>query len=95
MSTDAKKPMRAPAVPPGAASAIRANLVGLRQSAGLTQAELSAAAGLSPAAVGLIEQGRSTPSLGTLLALALALDVQPHRLFAGVPNGSKRIPKKS
>lgn len=73
---------RAPAVPPEVGAALRANIVALRQRAELTQSELSARAGLSASAVGLIEQGRSTPSLGTICALARALGVRPERLFA-------------
>jgi transcriptional regulator with XRE-family HTH domain len=67
--------MRAPAASAAIRGTISARVAGLRRAAGLTQALLSQAAGLSPSAVGLIEQGRSTPALGTLESIASALGV--------------------
>ena len=73
---------RPPAVPDHVADAIRRRLRELREAAGLSLAELSARAGLSPAAVSLIERGANSPALGTLCAVAGALGVEVTELLA-------------
>ena len=55
----------------------------LRQQGGLTASELSKRAGLSPAMLSKIENGATSPSLGTLQSLARALDVAVTDLFRG------------
>ncbi len=85
---------RPPAVPAAVLHSLRDRIAELRRAAGLTQAGLSAAAGLSPAAVGLIETGRSAPALGTLAAIAAALGVPLAALFGAAP-APKKSPKKS
>jgi transcriptional regulator with XRE-family HTH domain len=54
----------------------------LRKSIDLTVAELGAAAGISAGMLSKIENGTISPSLGTLDALAKALNVPITRLFA-------------
>ncbi len=54
----------------------------LRKSIDLTVAELGAAAGISAGMLSKIENGSISPSLGTLDALAHALNVPISRLFA-------------
>jgi transcriptional regulator with XRE-family HTH domain len=54
----------------------------LRKSIDLTVAELGAAAGISAGMLSKIENGSISPSLGTLDALAKALNVPLSRLFA-------------
>ena len=54
----------------------------LRKSIDLTVAELGAAAGISAGTLSKIENGSLSPSLGTLDALAKALNVPISRLFA-------------
>jgi transcriptional regulator with XRE-family HTH domain len=54
----------------------------LRKSIDLTVAELGAAAGISAGMLSKIENGSISPSLGTLAALAKALNVPITRLFA-------------
>jgi transcriptional regulator with XRE-family HTH domain len=57
-------------------------LVGARHIAGLSQAELAQAAGVSKRTIEGYEQGTSTPRAGTA-ALAKALKVDPHWLLVG------------
>ena len=60
----------------GASGAFAGRLRELRRAAGLTQEELAARAGLSPAAVGALERGiRSRPYPHTVRALADALEI--------------------
>ena len=54
----------------------------LRESRGLSQKELSNAAGISQATVAQLETGRKDPSVQTLRKLANALDVDIATLFA-------------
>lgn len=89
MNTAAR--FRPPVIPPAVAVYIRAKLADLRRSRGLTAAQLSAAAGLSPAAVANIERGEYDPGLGTLCALADALGVAPRDLL---PDPPKKTSKK-
>ena len=53
----------------------------LRKSIDLTLAELAAAARISPGMLSKIETGSTSPSLGTLNAVAKALNVPIKRLF--------------
>jgi transcriptional regulator with XRE-family HTH domain len=60
----------------------------LRADAGLTQAALSAASGVSLGIIREYEQGRKEPSLRTAAKLAHALDVSVAVLARGVWNGA-------
>jgi putative molybdopterin biosynthesis protein len=53
----------------------------LRRQRGLSQRELSGAAGITRQAVGAIESGRTQPSVGIALALARALGTTVEELF--------------
>jgi transcriptional regulator with XRE-family HTH domain len=55
----------------------------LREEGSLTASELSRRSGISPAMLSKIENGGTSPSLGTLQALAKALDVPVTDLFRG------------
>jgi len=54
---------------------------GLRATRGLTQEELTRAAGLTRQRIIAIEKGRFTPSIATALTLAAALDAAVDALF--------------
>lgn len=62
--------------------AIGAQVRTLRKSLDLTAADLADSAGLSPGMLSKIENGTISPSLATLEALALALNVPVSALFA-------------
>jgi len=65
-----------------------ARLRALRQSRGLTQEVLAERAGVSSVTIGQIERGAADPRLGTVEALAEALEVSPPELLAaGPPDG--------
>jgi transcriptional regulator with XRE-family HTH domain len=67
------------------------NLRRARQSAGLTQVELSSAAPLDRAAISRLERGERAPDLPTLLRVCAALGIEPMVLLCGVgPNASFR-----
>jgi transcriptional regulator with XRE-family HTH domain len=56
----------------------------LRLEAGLSQEALAAAAGVHATYVGNLERAYSSPTLGTIVRLAAALDVDPGDLVAGL-----------
>ena len=53
-----------------------------RQKAGMSQIELSFAAGLSQNQVNCIESGRNIPNLCTIIKLCGALKIRPEILFS-------------
>ena len=55
--------------------AVAANIRTLRAQAGLTLADLAAAAGLGKSTLAQLESGRANPSVETLWAIAAALEV--------------------
>jgi DNA-binding XRE family transcriptional regulator len=59
----------------------------LREAAGLSRADLSTLSGVDKVTVWRIEAGRCTPNQATLVALALALEVDPRDL-ANPPQGA-------
>jgi transcriptional regulator with XRE-family HTH domain len=68
-----------------------ANLRGARLRAGLTQAQLSAAAPLDRAAISRLECGERAPDLRTLLRICDALAIQPTEPLGGIgPTASPR-----
>jgi len=50
---------------------------------GLSQCELAAKIGISQARYSAIENGRSSPTLSTVVRVAAALDADPRELLAG------------
>ncbi|MGI8781120.1 MAG: helix-turn-helix domain-containing protein, partial [Solirubrobacteraceae bacterium] len=54
---------------------VAANIRELRRQAGLTLAELAAAAALGKSTLAQLESGRGNPSVETLWAIAAALEV--------------------
>jgi transcriptional regulator with XRE-family HTH domain len=54
----------------------------LRRERGMNMVELSRAAGVSPSMISQIERGRALPSVSTLYAIAEALALTVHDLFA-------------
>jgi excisionase family DNA binding protein len=59
----------------------------LREAAGLTQLQLSAASGLTHEAISRLEAGRWTPYAETVRALARALRIEPQRFVERDPIG--------
>ena len=57
----------------------------LRERKGLTQADIAARLGVTPAAVSKWENGSSKPRVEVLFALAQILEVRPEELMAGHP----------
>jgi transcriptional regulator with XRE-family HTH domain len=60
---------------------IGANIRRLRLKAGLSQADLAEAAGLSAVAISLVETGKKDLRVSTVVVIAKALKVEPERLF--------------
>lgn len=58
-------------------------IASLRQSYGMSQAELARRLHISPSAVGMYEQGRREPSVDTLIALSGEFGVSLDYLVAG------------
>ena len=69
---------------PDIADVVRANLLRLMKSRGLSLRGLAEAAGVSPAALEDLTEARSFPALGLLLKLARALDL-PCTVFIEKP----------
>ena len=63
-------------------SVIGGNARRLRKASGLSQEALAADVGIDMRQLGRIERGESFPSMGTLIALAERLGVDPTELFA-------------
>lgn len=61
---------------------VRRRLIALRQSRGMTQAQVAQALGLSRAYYTQLEAGRRTPSLAVGLRIARFFDVSFEELFA-------------
>lgn len=57
------------------------NLKAARERVGMTQHEVAKAAGLGPNTVGRIERGETSPRLGTLQLIAVAMGVPLSALF--------------
>lgn len=76
--------------------AFGANLRRARMRAGLTQAQLSAAAPLDRAAISRLECGERAPDLRTLLRICHALAIQPTEPLRGIgPTASPRPRRQS
>ena len=67
------------------------NLWRARKRAGLSQEGLGFAADLHRTEIGLLERGRRTPGIDTLVKLAGALDIAPEALLAGIVWNAARI----
>lgn len=65
---------------------VSGNIRRLRRTRGITQAELSRGALVTPANLSAIENGRRDLTVGTLLRIARALDVEPALLFTPPPH---------
>ena len=74
---------RAPRLTPEQLQAVANALKARRNAANLTMVDLAARAGISMQAIGLIETARSTPSAGTIMALAAALGCKAGDLLVG------------
>ena len=61
---------------------IEYHLFDLRKQKNLTERELSALSGVSKSQISIIEDGNANPTLHTICALSLALNVQPCDLFS-------------
>ena len=65
----------------------------LRLQANFTQEELAERAGCHRNYIGLVERGERNPSLTRLLAIAIALGIDPSELLHGLTQGSTALPK--
>ena len=61
-------------------------IASLRQTYGLSQAELAKRLHISTSAIGMYEQGRREPSVDTLIALAREFGVSLDYLLSGRPD---------
>ena len=69
---------------------IGARVRALRNEAGLTQAEIAEAAGITPESMSRIERGRLSPSTDLVTRLAAAIGVVPGALFERGPAALKK-----
>ena len=65
---------------------IGARIAALRRQAGMSQAKLAEALGVSPSAVGMYEQGRREPSADVLVALGKIFGVSVDYILTGAPS---------
>lgn len=66
-------------------------IASLRQSRGMSQAELAKKLHISASAVGMYEQGRREPSVDTLIALAKTFGVSLDYLLSGQPDSIQDV----
>lgn len=64
----------------------RSNLVQIRREKNLSQESLAANSELDRTFISMIERGVRTPTLKSILKIAMALKVNPSDLFSGVSN---------
>ena len=62
---------------------IGTRIAALRRDAGMSQADLARALGVSPSAVGMYEQGRREPSVETLVHLSQIFRISTDYLLTG------------
>ena len=62
-----------------------ARIAALRRDAGMSQAQLANALGISPSAMGMYEQGRREPAIETVVALSQIFQVSTDYLLTGNP----------
>lgn len=63
----------------------------LRQTRGLTLQDLADVSGLSTSMLSLVERGRASPSIGSLIVIASALGVAMSDLLVNGPDGEEKI----
>ena len=73
-----------PRVPSDAAAHVGRQIVEIRRRLALTQDDLASASGIDSSNIRAFENGRAMPSIHTLIRLAVALNVQPAELLAGL-----------
>ncbi len=66
-------------------------IASLRQSRGMSQAELAKQLHISASAVGMYEQGRREPSVDTLIALSKTFGVTLDYLLSGQPDSVQDV----
>lgn len=72
-------------------AAIGSRVRELRQARGMTLQALAAACDLSPSMLSLVERGRASPSIGSLVVVASALKVTMSDLIVGEPSADERL----
>ena len=73
---------------PGDASLFLGKLIKRRRKElNLSQEELAASSGLHRTYIGLLEQGKRSPTINTLFMVARALHVKPSELFRDIEDG--------
>jgi len=68
----------------GCAAFFAANVKRCREVTDLSQEEVGVRAGLHRTEIGLLERGERVPKIDTLIKLAVALEVDPAQLLAGI-----------
>jgi len=68
----------------GCAAFFAANVKRCREATDLSQEEVGVRAGLHRTEIGLLERGERVPKIDTLIKLAVALEVDPAQLLAGI-----------
>ncbi len=74
-----------------ALAAIGVRIREVRLARSMTLQGLAEASGLSPSMLSLVERGRASPSIGSLVVIASALDVAMSDLLAGEPAPEERL----
>jgi transcriptional regulator with XRE-family HTH domain len=74
-----------------ALTAIGIRIREIRQARGMTLQTLADATKLSPSMLSLVERGRASPSIGSLLVIANALGVTMSDFVAGEPSPEERL----
>ncbi len=74
-----------------ALAAIGVRIKEIRLARGMTLQSVSEASGLSPSMLSLVERGRASPSIGSLVAIASALGVTMSDLVANDPMPEERL----
>src|ERR1700750_795853 len=70
--------------------AIRHALTERRQAIGISMSELGRKVGVSPSMISQIERGQTLPSVGTLFALAAALDITVDAFLTPAPGDEEK-----
>ena len=78
-----------------ALTAIGLRIKEIRLARGMTLQTLSDASGLSPSMLSLVERGRASPSIGSLVVIASAFGVTMSDLVAGDPTPEEKLVVRS
>ena len=74
-----------------ALTAIGLRIKEIRLARGMTLQTLSEASGLSPSMISLVERGRASPSIGSLVVIASSLGVMMSELVRAEPTPEEKL----